>query len=181
MNTNNSVSISNIGAALVTESDGSSFERLPLQTQLFPYLQKASEGMTLREISNWLKTNHKVDLSPATISRALNSPELHLSRFAEAILPMIRRVALAVSTSPEALMFGYADQNDQLSKLEYIRSTFQPSCEGDADHQADLENLTEIWENLPKEGRGALECYLRPHLREQDEPAPDELDQDDEN
>jgi hypothetical protein len=172
MDDENSVSIPHIGSELVKESEGPALARLPIQTQLFPYLQAASQGMSLREISAWLKKSHGVVLSPATISRALNSPGVHLENLANAIVPLARRVALNLQMKPFHLLFGYSDPSEKVSNLEYLSQIAQaPSSEEEAYEQGAFAELEELWENLPHDGKQ----MLRPFLQELLEDGEDEI------
>lgn len=151
-----------IGAELVEAARSQTEDSLPLSTKLFPYIYKASRRMSLRMISRWLQEKHGVSLSAAAISRALNSPEVHLERLADSIEGPARYVAAAYGYSPLNLLFGMAFENGPSILQELADHTHnQPKSENDIPRWEELQSLAAIWEPIPHEVQLLLEPYLR--------------------
>jgi hypothetical protein len=98
--------LSSIGSHLV--ADATDFHEPPrtLLQELFPYVWEASRKMSTRRISNWLKTNYDLQISQATVSRALRNPEKQWEAFAEFIEPAARVVAHATDNTVEGVLYG---------------------------------------------------------------------------
>ena len=152
-----------IGQKLV-EASRNEEDSLPLSTKLFPYLFVASRKMSLRRMSGWLLEKHGVSLSAAAISRALNSPELHLERLADSYAPLIRNVATAYGCQPLNLVFGERFENGP-SELAWLALDHkQPEDEHDVERWGDLHALAHSWESIPHEVCLMLEPYLNEML-----------------
>lgn len=124
------VSLEQVGIDLIEASKRAGDESLPLSTRLFPYILIASRKMSLRRMSAWLQENHGVSLSVAAISRALNQPELHLSRLAETIAPAALYVAKLHEADAMTLLFGTAEGTGA-SELQYLADRTKPEWEED--------------------------------------------------
>ncbi|XHR28907.1 MAG: hypothetical protein ACFUZC_23710 [Chthoniobacteraceae bacterium] len=94
------IDLSDIGAALVAASEQGPTSPREVLRELFPYIEAASQRMSSRAISQWLKDNHHVQISPATIQRALREPDKHYRDFAE----FIERKALIVEKATDIRM-----------------------------------------------------------------------------
>jgi len=97
--------LSSIGSHLV--ADATDFHQPPrtLLQQLFPYIWEASRKMSTRGISHWLKTNYDLQISQATVSRALRNPDKQWEAFAEFIEPAARVVADATENTIERVLY----------------------------------------------------------------------------
>lgn len=148
-----------IGSELVAEAK-SHDSALPLSTQLFPYILIASRTMSLREISEWLDTKHNVSLSAMAISRALRKPEVHLSRLADHIRPLVQYVALGTRTLPNQLLYESfcEDGPDGLQELAMERK--HPSSSDDMPLWETIHELNDLWISIPHEVCLLLREYL---------------------
>ena len=154
-----------IGAELVEAARESADEILPLSTKLFPYIFVASRRMSLRAISRWLEDKHKVSLSAAAISRALNSPDLHLERLAESISAPARYVATLYGCDPMGLLFNEVIK-DGPSELEVLANNTRPEGEHDIPRWEEMQYLASVWNPIPHEVQLLLEPYLREFFTE---------------
>jgi len=80
--------------------------RLPLTTQLFPYLFVAARKMSVRDMSAWLQKTKGVKLSGAAIAKGLQRPELHLRRIAEFIQFHVIYLSTVYGKSCQDILFG---------------------------------------------------------------------------
>jgi hypothetical protein len=161
------INAEHIGAELVATAKGQTEDSLPLSTKLFPYIYIASRRMSLRAISRWLQEKHSVSLSAAAISRALNSPELHLERLAESIAPPVRYVAKLYGFQPLDLLYGMEAENGP-TKFQFLSNHTQPQWEDDIPRWQEMQDLAGVWLPIPHEVRLLLEPYLREHLSDED-------------
>lgn len=171
-----STRIDQIGSELVQASRELDQSSMPASTRLFPYVYIASRRMSLRAMSKWLKDSHDVDLSAAQISRALRQPDLHLSRLAEFIAPMVTYLAVAYQADAWQLLYGETDEHGP-SYFEELCSTVDPSQFGDfSDPRWDeLQYFGSVWHPIPHEVKQLLEPYLRPHIADLIDSPPDEI------
>lgn len=149
-----------IGAELVATAKSQTQDSMPLSTKLFPYIFIASRRMSLRAISRWLQENHGVSLSAAAISRALNSPELHLERLAESIAAPARYVATAYGFDTLNLLYATLTDNGP-SELRFLADHTKPEDENDLVRWEEMQALASAWEPIPHEVQLLLEPYLR--------------------
>lgn len=92
--------IRSAGAALVAAAVEPPQTPGDIIREMFPYIWQASRHLSTRKISVWLKENHNISLSQATISRALrNSPE-YWRALAEKMEPAARVIAEFTETDP---------------------------------------------------------------------------------
>lgn len=162
-----SASLPAIGADLISEAQSRTESALPKSTELFPYLLIASRTMSMREISDWLKKKHGVDLSAASISRALGQPNLHLERLAGFICARARYVALVAKSTPNHLLHL---PDDGPSLLDELISANTPPRSADAINLLeDAEELRDMWNGIPHEVR----LLLEPHLELETDHDPD--------
>jgi hypothetical protein len=81
------------GRRLVDHAESIGTTARGLVTDLFPYIYAASKRMSTRAISSFLQKDHNVQISPATIARALRDPQKHVEVFAETVEPHARILA----------------------------------------------------------------------------------------
>ena len=162
-------SIEQVGAELVETSKSGLEDSLPLSTKLFPYIFIASRRMSLRTISKWLLEKHGVSLSAATISRALQHPEMHLERLAETISAPARYVAMAYGRNALDLLFREEVANGPL-ELQFLAEHTHPKPEGESDipRWTELQDLAALWLPIPHEVKLLLEPYLRTLLESEE-------------
>ena len=150
--TQNDESISAIGSDLLSFAEESGApNRLPLTTQLFPFLLLASRRMTTREMSAWLEQNKGVKLSGPMISKGLQRPDLHLRRIAEHVEPLAAYVAAVHNVNVEWLLFEDDPDSGQSAirtLIEQIEDAPEPPSGGIAEA---LETLSESWDAIPQE------------------------------
>ena len=85
-----SVSVANIGQDLVEHAKTSNLDgRRGLVVELFPFIFRASERLSARAISKFLKEKHGTKLSAVTITKALNDPKRSWNLFFDTIEPQI--------------------------------------------------------------------------------------------
>lgn len=154
-----------IGADLVEAAKSQTHDSMPLSTRLFPYIFIASRRMSLRAISRWLQETYGVSLSAAAISRALNSPELHLERLAESIAAPARYVAAAYGFDTLNLLFGTLADNGPL-QLQFIAENLhkQPDGESDIPRWSEMQDLAAVWGTIPHEVQLILQPFIGEHL-----------------
>jgi len=159
-----------IGAELVEAAKSQTEDSMPLSSKLFPYIYIASRRMSLRTISRWLQEAHGVSLSAAAISRALNSPELHLGRLAESIAAPARYVASEYGCDALQLLFGEEFENGP-THLKFLAEQTHKAPEGEDDFPrwSEMQDLAASWEPIPHEVQLLLEPYLRKLLSDEGE------------
>ena len=148
----NDESLSAIGSDLLSfaEEHGAP-NRLPLTTQLFPFLHLASRRMTTREMSGWLETNKGVKLSGPMISKGLQRPDLHLRRIAEHLQPLAAYVAAVHNVNAEWLLFEEDPDSGQSAFKAFTEQIENaPESPSDGIREA-LETLSESWDTIPQE------------------------------
>ena len=96
--------LSRIGNELVSASETVKLSASELLTQLFPYVWEASRRMSTRGISRWLGENHGLEISHASVSRALRQAERNWQGFAEFIEPAARIAADAAGQDIETVL-----------------------------------------------------------------------------
>lgn len=151
--------ISSIGSELIEHAqDFGEPMRLPLTTQLFPYLLVASRRMTTREISGWLESAKQVKLSAVAISKGLKRPELHLKRIAEYVQAPAVYLAMVYDHSAEALLF---DPGRNRTWLEELGDVIFADPEGPSEGVADSYRvLSEFWAPIPDEVKYMCRRYF---------------------
>ena len=157
----NDESMSAIGADLLSHAQEFGERiRLPLTTQLFPFLFLASRRMTTREMSEWLETNKGVKLSGPMISKGLQRPDLHLSRIAEHVQPLANYIAAVHSVDLKWLLFK-EDPITGASALgslwEKVIDHFDEPSEGVREA---LDTLMEMWDPIPQEVKFMCRKYF---------------------
>lgn len=156
--TDKKLSFEEIGTDLVETSKDQAFDALPLTTRLFPYIYVASRRMSVRGMSRWLEEKHGVNLSYASISRALNRPKHHLQQLAEYVAPIARYVAGLYGEHPIALL--YEEYADHLSKLEYYAHVETPSDPQTHMMIGEAQELANVWLPIPDEVKTMLHPYM---------------------
>lgn len=155
---NQTKSLSEIGADLLAEAENRTTSNLPKSTELFPYLLVSARSMSMREISTWLKKEHGVELSGASVSRALAQPNLHLQRLADSISAQARIVALVARTTPREL---FECPDDRLSTLEeLIHANQRPHTEEEVALLTHASDLFARWDSIPYDVRLLLKPLL---------------------
>lgn len=148
-----------IGQELVNASKDQELDALPLTTRLFPYMHLASRRMSLRGISRWLEEKHGVNLSYASISRAMNRPKHHLQQLAEYVAPIARYVAGLYNMTPMDIL--YEEYGKDCYTLEYLARVVKPNDEESDLRQGQALELAEIWLPIPEEVKGMLKPYMK--------------------
>lgn len=155
-------SLSAVGADLLSHAqEFGELIRLPVTTQLFPWLLLASRRMTTREMSAWLAKAKGVKLSAPMITKGLQRPDLHLSRIAEFVQPLAAFVAAAQGMQAEGLLFAENPKSGK-SALQELSSNI---CDAPDDAFSDsvreaVESLMEIWEPIPEEVKYMCRQYF---------------------
>lgn len=152
------LSFEEIGEDLVNSSKDQELDALPLTTRLFPYIYVASRRMSLRGISRWLEEKHGVNLSYASISRAMNRPKHHLKQFAEYVEPIALYVAGLYGHEPMKLL--YDEYVEGLSLLEYYVRVDESKDPHSDMMQSEAFELANIWLPIPDEVKKMLMPYL---------------------
>ena len=172
----NSPSLASIGNELLEHADleGEPI-RLPITTQLFPYLLLAARKMTTREMSSWLEQTRGIKLSNVAIAKGLKRPELHLRRLAEFVqFPASFLSAVYRRLSVQGILYG-AD-NSGRTTLEELADHIFHDPEGVTESiQGALDTIKEVWEPIPDE----VKYMCRPYFDFAKEPDDDEDDSDD--
>jgi len=84
------VSVAAIGQTLVARSKACALDgKRGLVVELFPFICSATERMSARAISRFLKEQHGVKLSAVTITKALNDPKKYWNQFFDTIEPAV--------------------------------------------------------------------------------------------
>jgi hypothetical protein len=112
-----------VGESLVSFSRHARSSARGLITLMFPYIFAASKRMSTRAISAYLEQVHQVNISAATIAKALREPQKHVSYLAESVEPAARVVAEALEVDVRELL-----DNEKL----FISTTDAPPSLGGA-------------------------------------------------
>lgn len=161
MTMQNDETMSAIGADLLSHAqEFGEPNRLPLITQLFPFLFPASRRLTTREMSAWLEKEKGVKLSGPMISKGLQRPELHLRRIAEHVQPLAAYIAAAHGLNAEGLLFG-EDPVTGESGLDHFGENLDAASEqfSDGVHEA-YDILAESWKPIPEEVKFMCRRYF---------------------
>lgn len=151
-----------IGNALVNHAkEHGRPSRLPLTTQLFPYIFLASRRMSTRQISNWLKEEMKVELSAQMIVKALKNPDQHLKRLATFVQPLAVFLAqVSQQYNAADFLFHYAeDEKTVFSVFKQDEDQFGNRSRSEEVLQA-IASFSETWDQIPFE----VKCMCRPHF-----------------
>ncbi|MBC8126822.1 MAG: hypothetical protein H8M99_06730 [Gloeobacteraceae cyanobacterium ES-bin-144] len=132
--------------------------------------------MSLRVISRWLHEKHGVSLSAAAISRALNSPILHLERLAESIAPTASYVAKSYGFQAMDLLYGEEFENGP-SQLHFLaeHTHKNPEHEHDISRWGEMQYLASIWQPIPNEVKLLIHPYLSELLEDESDGIPEDL------
>ena len=157
----NDETMSAIGADLLSHAqEFGEPNRLPLITQLFPFLFPASRRLTTREMSAWLEKKKGVKLSGPMISKGLQRPELHLRRIAEHVQPLAAYIAAAHGLSAEGLLFG-EDPVTGESGLEHFGESLDAASENFSDGVREAyQILVDSWKPIPEEVKFMCRRYF---------------------
>lgn len=172
-----SPSLASIGNELLEHADlvGEPI-RLPITTQLFPYLLLAARKMTTREMSAWLEQTRGIKLSNVAISKGLKRPELHLKRLAEFVqFPASFLSAVYRRLSVESILYG-EDQGTGRTTLEEVADNIFHDPEGVSESiQGALDTINEVWAPIPVE----VKYMCRPYFDFAAEKADDDSEESD--
>lgn len=157
MDEHDEVDLSEIGAALVEASQLGRGSAREILRELFPYVDEASKRMSTRAISQFLKDNFDVQISPASILRALRAPDRHWEDFAEYIEGEARIVEDATGVPMEVFLFA----NGAFSCLDEQELSFTAVDEEGTMKEFDefrnaMQFLREKWFSLP--GKAHVKC-----------------------
>jgi hypothetical protein len=84
-----------VGESLLEYAGRSDFSGRGMVTELFPYIFVAAKRLSTRAISDYLRENHHVKLSAASVAKALRESEKHVRGLADKFEPAARTVANA--------------------------------------------------------------------------------------
>jgi hypothetical protein len=145
--------LSSVGAELISHANEfGSPNRLPLITQLFPFLLLASRRMTTREMSDWLSKEKGVKLSAPMITKGLKRPDLHLKRIAEHVQPLAAFVCAVHQLDVEGLLFGEDPRTGVSELADFADAMWGAPDEVTSDSvRESLRVLMEFWEPIPQE------------------------------
>lgn len=134
--------------------------RLPITTQLFPYLLLAARKMTTREMSAWLEQTRGIKLSNVAIAKGLKRPELHLKRLAEFVqFPASFLSAVYRRLTVQGILYG-AD-NSGRTTLEELADHILHDPEGVSESiQGALDTIQEVWAPIPDEVKYMCRPYF---------------------
>ena len=160
--------LSDIGEDLLQQAEKG--ERAPRQilSELFPYIYQASERMSTRAISSFLKEKHGVQISQPTIVRALRNPDKHWRDFAEYIEPIARKVEKSIDPGMESFLF------DERVFAHFIAQPIH-HCEPEQHSHVDYEFREAVaflkakWFSLDEEIRNRCWLYFQPNVDEEKE------------
>jgi hypothetical protein len=151
--------------------------RLPLTTQLFPFLLVASRRMSTREISAWLQSNKGITLSAAGISKGLSRPELHVKRIAEFVQPLaayIVAVYPGFGETPRSLLYEKDPQTGKSVLHEvFEKASHDPDGLSEGICEA-FDTLRDLWDSMPEE----VQLMCLPYFSFDAKPSDDESDDD---
>jgi hypothetical protein len=145
--------LSSVGSDLVSHANEfGSPNRLPLITQLFPFLFLASRRMTTREMSDWLSKEKGVSLSAPMITKGLKRPDLHLKRIVEHVQPLAAFVCAVHERDVDGLLFG-DDPYKRCSELQaFADEIWGAPDEATTDSVREaVSSLIESWAPIPDE------------------------------
>ena len=145
--------LSSVGSDLVSHANEfGSPNRLPLITQLFPFLFLASRRMTTREMSDWLSKEKGVSLSAPMITKGLKRPDLHLKRIVEHVQPLAAFVCAVHDLNVDGLLFGENPQRRCSELKDFADGIWGAPDEVTTDSVREaLNSLMEFWEPIPDE------------------------------
>lgn len=154
-------SIPSIGSELLCHAqEFGEPNRLPLTTQLFPFLFLASRRMTTRQMSEWLEKSKGVKLSAPMISKGLKRPELHLSRIAEHVQPMASYLGTLFDRDAEELLFGEDPQSGVTVFKQFEDHIWQASDHLSDDAKDVLRSFSDSWDQIPQEVKFMCRRYF---------------------
>ena len=157
----NDETMSAIGADLLSHAqENGEPNRLPLITQLFPFLFPASRRLTTREMSAWLEKEKGVKLSGPMISKGLQRPELHLRRIAEHVQPLAAYIAAAHGLDAERLLFDGDTEAEESYFQTFGRQVADDSERFSAGVHEAYDILAESWEPIPEEVKFMCRRYF---------------------
>ena len=139
-----------VGNELVSASQTVKLSASELLTQLFPYVWEASRRMSTRGISRWLGENHGLEISHASVSRALRQADNYWQGFAEFIEPAARIAADAAGQDIETVLLDESLLND-LVKVPELSGETQEEIADNYNELADAVTfLRDTWFPLGK-------------------------------
>jgi hypothetical protein len=158
---NHDQSMGSIGSELLNHAEGLEEPiRLPLTTQLFPYLFLASRKMTTREMSAWLDQTKGIKLSGVAISKGLKRPELHLRRIADFIQFPAAFLGSLYRWDMELLLFEEDERTGKSQLTLLAENIFNDPDAPSKDVISALETLQTIWAPIPQEVKYMCRRYF---------------------
>lgn len=134
--------------------------RLPLTTQLFPFLFLASRRMTTRQMSEWLSKEKGVKLSAPMITKGLKRPDLHLRRIADHVQPLASFLAVVFDQDAEDLLFGEDPRSGVTTFHELQDHWWQASDHLSEPVKEALQAFSESWDQMPQEVKYMCRRYF---------------------
>lgn len=163
-------SIPEIGEQLLKAANARAKTPAETLTELFPYVHEAARRISTRAISRWLSETHEIQISHATIARALAQPTKFWQAFAEFVEPSARQVEEATGVgfedflAEEALFSTLPERPKAFSGTKpegWVRT--------EAQFREAFAFLEERWFKLSEETRDEVLPYL--HEEQTDEEA----------
>ena len=117
-NSDNIASVAGIGQELMNHAKAFAIDgnKRGLVVELFPAIYMASERMSARGISKYLKEKHGVKLSAVTIAKALNDPKKYWNLFFDTIEPSM---VVYEKWEPDEKREDYLFNDAGFKKVEY--------------------------------------------------------------
>ena len=150
-----------IGSGLLREAQAKKKSPKHLVSELFPFIFEATPAMSTREISDWLKKEHKVTLNFVAIAKALRESSRHWEEFASEIEAVAGIVEDAIGIEQSAFMFNEPVFDREVS--EFFCATAGPN--GPDQEKSDLAQavsaLNSRWFVLSPATRRECAPYLK--------------------
>lgn len=157
--------LSEIGKSLVKHAKSTPLPEITQTTALLPYLQVASETMSVREASAYLSKNHQISMSPSTISRALKAKDEHLGKIARYLELLAEKVARHYKFEAKSLFASEEEYRESINTTPIDHWYIQAQIDADSarnSHEFDapeaelvsiLSDMYDLWEGLPSSGK----------------------------
>ena len=133
-------------------------KRRGLVAELFPFIYEASKRMSTRAIGQWLKREKKIELSAATLAKALREQDKHIDNWMDELEPYARRFAEAHQIELRPLLFL---TNDEFRELCQEPALTAGKLEEDqvnemTSYESALNALQEDWFSIPEATRSTF-------------------------
>jgi hypothetical protein len=158
-----SMSVAAIGQDLMQhaktfEVDGN---KRGLVVQLFPAIFMASERMSARGISRFLRENHGVKLSAVTITKALNDPKKYWNSFFDLIEPS---VIVYEKLEPREKREDFLYDDNAFKRVEFPGREVVRKVLLKFEAARAIDELREKWFSIDRETRLKARPYLAQRL-----------------